>query len=153
MVADYYVVRNGRINLNKTNKVTVRPAKTQISQFDQSLRCALNGQLRTQAFFMRIATTLIRLGECPGWSESSLCAQSPCWFYHVAAHFYSNVYFNWQGFRGKKCVFFLWHLGRMIVCGHLQVTLDLSDDCFWTVGIIYDTIYFFLSFMLESNLY
>ena len=45
------------------------------AQCDQSLSCALNGQLRTQAFFMRTAKTLIRLGECPGWSESSLSAQ------------------------------------------------------------------------------
>ena len=27
----------------------------------------------------------IRLGGCPGWSESSMGAQSLCWFYHVAA--------------------------------------------------------------------
>ena len=37
-----------------------------------SLRCALSGSLRTQAFFMRTVKTLIRLGGCPGWSESSL---------------------------------------------------------------------------------
>ena len=30
--------------------------------------------------------TLIRLGECPGWSESSLGAQSFCWFCHEVAH-------------------------------------------------------------------
>ena len=42
------------------------------AQSDQGLRCALNGELRTQAFFMRTAKTLIRLGGCPGWSESSL---------------------------------------------------------------------------------
>ena len=38
----------------------------------KSLRYALNGL--TQAFFMRTAKTLIRLGGCPGWSESSLGA-------------------------------------------------------------------------------
>ena len=38
-----------------------------------------------QAFFMRTAKTLIRLGGCPGWSESSLGAHSHCWFCHVAA--------------------------------------------------------------------
>ena len=42
------------------------------AQSDQSLRCALSGSLRTQAFFMRKARTLIRLGGCPGWSKSSL---------------------------------------------------------------------------------
>ena len=50
---------------DKTNKVTVRPAKTQIS-----------------LGIKRTADTLIRLGGCPGWSESSLGAQ----FCHVAAH-------------------------------------------------------------------
>ena len=35
---------------------------------------------------MRTAKTLIRLGGCPGWSESSLGTQSLYWFCHVAAH-------------------------------------------------------------------
>ena len=56
------------------------------AQSDQSLRCALNGYLRTQAFFMRTAKTLIRLSRYPGWSEYSLGTQSLCWFCHVAAH-------------------------------------------------------------------
>ena len=48
---------------DKTNKMGVRPAKTQIS-----------------------LKTLIRLGGCPGWSESSLGAKPFFWFCHVAAH-------------------------------------------------------------------
>ena len=35
---------------------------------------------------MRTAKTLIRLGGCPGWSESLLGAHSFCWFCHVAAY-------------------------------------------------------------------
>ena len=35
---------------------------------------------------MRTAKTLIRLGGCPGWSESSLGAHSFCWFCHVVPH-------------------------------------------------------------------
>ena len=35
---------------------------------------------------MRTAKTLIRLGGCPGWSESSLSAHSLCWFCHVGTH-------------------------------------------------------------------
>ena len=35
---------------------------------------------------MRTAKSLIRLGGCPGWSESPLGAQSLCCFCHVAAH-------------------------------------------------------------------
>ena len=46
------------------------------AQSDQSLRCAFNGYLRTQAFFTRTAKTQIRLGGCPGWSESSLGAHA-----------------------------------------------------------------------------
>ena len=41
---------------------------------------------KNQSFFMRTAKTLIRLGGCPGWPESSLGAHSFCWFCHVAAH-------------------------------------------------------------------
>ena len=32
------------------------------------------------------AKTLIRLGRCPGWSESSPGAHPLCWFCNVAAH-------------------------------------------------------------------
>ena len=35
---------------------------------------------------MLTAKTLIRLGGCPGRSESSLGADSLCWICHVAAH-------------------------------------------------------------------
>ena len=60
------------------------------AQSDQSLRCALNGKLRTRCFFMRTAKTLIRLGGCPGLSQFSLGAHSFCWFCHVAAQIKSN---------------------------------------------------------------
>ena len=33
---------------------------------------------------------LIRLDGCPGWSESSLGAQSLCWFWHVVAHMHAG---------------------------------------------------------------
>ena len=46
------------------------------AQSDQSLCCLLNGWLRAQAFFMWTAKTLIRLGRCPGWSQSSLGAHA-----------------------------------------------------------------------------
>ena len=73
----------------KTNKMSVRPAWASArasAQSDQSLRWALNRQLRVHSFFLRTSKTLIRLGGCPGWSESSLGEQSFCWFCHVAAH-------------------------------------------------------------------
>ena len=46
------------------------------AQSDQSLHCALNRKLRAQCFFIRTAKTLIRLGGCPGWSESPLGAHA-----------------------------------------------------------------------------
>ena len=45
------------------------------AQADQSLRCALKGWPSSLCFFMQTVKTLIRLGGCPVWSESSLGAQ------------------------------------------------------------------------------
>ena len=45
------------------------------AQSDQSLCSAFHGKLRIQPFFMRTARTLIGLGGCPVWSESSFGAQ------------------------------------------------------------------------------
>ena len=42
------------------------------AQSDQSRRCPLIEPLRSQGFFMRTAKTLIRIGGCPAWFESSL---------------------------------------------------------------------------------
>ena len=76
---------------DKTNKVTVRSAKTKISLgirpvWSESSLSAWRklGPLATHSVQ---AKTLIRLGRCPGWSESSLGAQSLCWFCSVSAHF------------------------------------------------------------------
>ena len=68
------------------------------AQSDKRLRYMLNGLIRTQSFFMWTAQTLIRLSGYPGWSESSLSAQSFCWFCHEAGHllFLKN---RWLGFR------------------------------------------------------
>ena len=65
---------------DKTNKMPVRSAKTQISLgirpvWSESSLCAQwVGMI--PAFFMRTAKTLIRLGECPGWTEYSLSAHA-----------------------------------------------------------------------------
>ena len=45
---------------------------------------------------MRTAKILIRLGGCPGWSESSLGTHSFCWFCHVAAQMQIQKLENWQ---------------------------------------------------------
>ena len=60
------------------------------AQSDYSLCCALNSKLRNQAFFMRTAKTLIRLGGCPDWSDSSLGAQAIFGFCHATAHIHVN---------------------------------------------------------------
>ena len=56
------------------------------AQSDRSLRCPHEEPLGLYLPIERTAKTLIRLGGCPGWSESSLGAHSFCWFCHVAAH-------------------------------------------------------------------
>ena len=55
---------------------------------DQSLRCPHEETLGPYLPNERRVKTLIRLGGCPGWSESSLGTHSFCWFCHVAAHIY-----------------------------------------------------------------
>ena len=77
--------------LDKTNKMSVLPAKTQIRlgirQSDQSLHCLQKETLGPYLPIERTAKTVIRLGECPGWSESLLGAHSFCWFCYVMAQF------------------------------------------------------------------
>ena len=74
---------------DKTNKVSVRPAKTQISLgirpvwSESSLSAWRN--LGSLANHWAQTKTLIRLGGCPGWSESSLDAHSFCWLCRVVA--------------------------------------------------------------------
>ena len=55
------------------------------AQSDQSLLCPHEETLGLQLPIECTAKTLIRLGGCPGWSESSLGAQSFCCFCHVVA--------------------------------------------------------------------
>ena len=84
---------------DKTNKMSVRPAKTPISLgispvWSESSLSAWSklGSLATHWAHSEDSDQtgrmprLIRLGRCPGWSESSLGAQTLCWFCHVAAH-------------------------------------------------------------------
>ena len=65
----------------------LRSAGWASAKFDQSLRCPHEESLATH---WAQAKTLIRLGGCPGWSESSLGAQPFCWFCHVVAQIYSG---------------------------------------------------------------
>ena len=68
------------------------------AQSDQSLRCPHEETLDPKLPTERTAKTLIRLGGRPGWSESSLGAQSFCWFCHVVAQMQRhNCRRPWQG--------------------------------------------------------
>ena len=55
------------------------------AQSDQSQRCPPEAKLGPKLPTERTAKTLIRLGGCPGWSESSLGTKSFCWFCHEVA--------------------------------------------------------------------
>ena len=61
------------------------------AQSDQSLRCPHEETLGSYLPIQCTAKTLIRLGGCPGWYESSLGTHSFCWFYHIAAHLSSSA--------------------------------------------------------------
>ena len=61
------------------------------AQSDQSLRCPHEESSCPELPTERTAKTLIRLCGYSGWSESSLGAQSFCWFYHEVAHIFVLV--------------------------------------------------------------
>ena len=63
-----------------------KPTKWVCAQSDQSRRRPHEETLGTWLPIERTAKTLIRLGGCPSWSESSLGAHSFCWFCRVAGH-------------------------------------------------------------------
>ena len=56
------------------------------AQSDQSLGCPHEETLGPQLPTERTARTPIRLGGCPGWSESSLCTCHFFWFCYEVAH-------------------------------------------------------------------
>ena len=90
---------------------------------------------------MRTAKTLIRLGGCPGWSESSLGAHSFCWFCHVAAYFsihtsahlflccLKTISLTWcnlkrrsNGFKTLTYFFFFFFFQDAIILEHYPIT-------------------------------
>ena len=89
-----------KLHRDKTNKMACAPSKDSDPSLI-SLRCALNGQLRILAFFKQTAKTLIRLGGCSGWSESSLGAHAIFFFfcYNVAQTLGNFIFFQrrWRG--------------------------------------------------------
>ena len=66
---------------DEINKMSVRPAKTQISLGIRPVWSVI----AVRSMGSLGPKLLIRLGGCPGWCESLLGAQPFCWFCHVAA--------------------------------------------------------------------
>ena len=93
---------------DKTIKVTCAPSEDS----DQpghppsliSLPCPHEKSLGPELHIERIAKTLIRLGECPGWSESSLGAHSLSLVLSWGGSNYATTEYIWAS---KMCI--LWH--------------------------------------------
>ena len=83
---------------DKTNKVAVRQAKTQISLGIRPVWSVFAVRMNKHwvlSYPLSAQRRLIRLGGCPGWSESSLGEHSFCLFCHVAAHMYMISIVSW----------------------------------------------------------
>ena len=72
----------------------VHPAKTQINLGIGSVWSVFAVHSMGSLGPKLSSCRLIRLGWCPGWSESSLGAQSFCWFCHEAAQLLCFVVFS-----------------------------------------------------------
>ena len=74
----------------KTNKLTCAPSKESDQPghplSDQGLRYPHEETLGLKLPIVCTVTTQIRLGGCPGWSESLLGTLSFCWFCHAMAY-------------------------------------------------------------------
>ena len=75
--------RNECAPSEESDSLGIRPV------WSQSLLCA-QWVAKDPRFLHADSKTLIRLGGCPGWSESSLGAQPNCWFCHVVAQLCYN---------------------------------------------------------------
>ena len=112
----YNAVRNGlwsgfnmKIDprLDKTNKMICAPSEDS-DQPGHPQRCSLEAKLGPKLPIDRTAKTLIRLGGCPGWSESSLGTKvillglswggSKCFFFQsiYAAHIHFITFFTFR---------------------------------------------------------
>ena len=82
-------------NTTKPTKWHMRPAKTQISLGIRPVWSASSvsawRKLGSLATHWAHSEDSVSLGGCTGWSESSLGAQSFCWFCHEAAHIQQSV--------------------------------------------------------------
>ena len=76
---------------DKTNKIACSSAETQISLGIRPVWLFFAVRMKKAWVFnypFKAQRRLIRLGGCPGWSESSRCANPFCWIWKEAAHLY-----------------------------------------------------------------
>ena len=90
--------------MSESIKWHMRPAKTQISLgirpvWSEASLAAWRklGSLATHWAHSEDSDQTGRMGGCPGWSDSSLGAQTFCWFYHEVAHLsFGLLYFDYS---------------------------------------------------------
>ena len=98
---------------DKTNKMTVHSAKTGHPHSLIRVFAVCMKKAWVLSYPLSAQQTLIRLGGCPGWSESSLGAQSFCWFCHVVAY----ICFHFYGTHINTVVFLITDK----LCNHVQI--------------------------------
>ena len=93
------------------NKMSVRPAKTQISLgirlvWSESSLCA---QLvdKDTTFLHADSKDSDQTGRCPGLSDSLLCVHSFCWFCHVTAHLLTLHFSSPESIKNRNDTFYL----------------------------------------------
>ena len=87
------------------------------------------------SYRMSAQRRLIRLGGCPSWSESSLGAQSFCWFCHEAAHYYHKVLIHVYQ---KNSTVQSYSLVKLLT-SFFGVNFRISFSTFFSVGISFHT--------------
>ena len=73
------------VNRDMTTKMSMRPAKTRIRLEIRPVWSVFAVRMKKPwdlCYPLSAQRRLIRLGRCPGWSESSLDGHSFCWFCH-----------------------------------------------------------------------
>ena len=73
---------------DKTNKMSAPSEDSDQPGHPPSLIRVHEKSLGPEQPIQRTTKSLIRLGACPGWSESSLGAKSFCWFCHEVAQLF-----------------------------------------------------------------
>ena len=101
------------------------------AQSDQSLRCPHEESLDPYLPIKCTAKTLIRLGGCPGWSESSLGAQSFCWFCHEVAHLCWHMHKCKELFNANFCINKIFSSLKLYVDNNLCVARSSMVPLIW----------------------